>query len=849
MGYNVTTETKNAFLANVVQDATITVNATDGTTTWNNSNIVQNSLTIDRYSVSSNDIEIGNVSSAELMLTLNNQNLDDVTIEGANLNVSISVNSSQVPLGVFTVDEVTRLGTLINIVALDYMVKFDKKIDVSNFSSSMTPNQILNVCCYDCNVTLGSVSDMLNTSITLDPTSIEGEDTTYRDLIMWVAQITGTNAYIDYQGYLTLSCYAIGTPTDNIDVTNYIDCDMQGYEVEVTGVEVISGDDKYITGTDGYVISIENNELITSTNVNTILGNLNSRLVGFAYQPWSASTLPMPWIWPMDRVNLTKKNESTVNTIVTNCNYRLNANNQFAGRGESPRSKGYARVAPMTQAQRTVIKALEQRTSDKIDEAIQDSVAFNELVSNALGLFATAVEQTDGSFIYYLHNKPTLAESNEQWRMASGVFSVSTDGGTTWNAGFTAGGEAVLQALMTGILRSPGKTSATDNVMGFYADATTNNATFGIGSMSGNHITYDGANIDIETDWLDFDSDTQTVILGDTINQQTKIGNSSIVMEAGIFPPPYSETPTIGAALESSMDGLSLTARLDLGPVGQRVTSRMTQRGMTDIVAEKFLLDYSGGIPSDTITFYSQFGGTTERNNWSKRVLDLDQGFVLSAKWGSEDEWHDNFKVGWSGKITSALREGHNFGGTTVNFGEQYTGQVSFWGNTVNKVGIAVTNTQDNKQYAILGRSDHFAMYDYSADAEVFRISPPKLLKNGDNWGSSSSVSISSRTSNTWTSVGGIELPAGTYLVVASADWSTNATGQRKISLNTTPNSSPSWGFVYLDYRNAVSGDYTTNRIVASVRLTATTTVYMNVWQNSGSSLTIYPRASIFKLA
>ena len=77
-----------------------------------------------------------------------------------------------------------------------------------------------------------------------------------------------------------------------------------------------------------------------------------------------------------------------------------------------------------------------------------------KLIINGLGLYFTREELATGGYRFYLHNQPTLANSDIQYYMSANGLMVSTDGGQTWNAGFNAQGEMILQALSTITLRA-----------------------------------------------------------------------------------------------------------------------------------------------------------------------------------------------------------------------------------------------------------------------------------------------------------------------------------------------------------------------------------------------------------
>lgn len=80
--------------------------------------------------------------------------------------------------------------------------------------------------------------------------------------------------------------------------------------------------------------------------------------------------------------------------------------------------------------------------------------SFSEILSNSLGLFFTRVERTGGSYQYYLHNKPLLANSQYQWTINAGGFAVSQDYGQTWTAGIDAQGNAIFNSLSANVVRA-----------------------------------------------------------------------------------------------------------------------------------------------------------------------------------------------------------------------------------------------------------------------------------------------------------------------------------------------------------------------------------------------------------
>ena len=85
----------------------------------------------------------------------------------------------------------------------------------------------------------------------------------------------------------------------------------------------------------------------------------------------------------------------------------------------------------------------------------QDLNDLGKLIINGLGLYFTREALPSGGYRFYLHNQPTLANSDIQYYMSANGLMVSTDGGSTWSAGYDAQtGEMILQALSTITLRA-----------------------------------------------------------------------------------------------------------------------------------------------------------------------------------------------------------------------------------------------------------------------------------------------------------------------------------------------------------------------------------------------------------
>lgn len=111
----------------------------------------------------------------------------------------------------------------------------------------------------------------------------------------------------------------------------------------------------------------------------------------------------------------------------------------------------------------------------------------------------------------------------------------------------------------------------------------------------------------------------------------------------------------------------------------------------------------------------------------------------------------------------------------------------------------------------------------------------PKIT---DPTATTSNKSIASGT--TWTEFTNFSLPAGTHIVEVVARFASNASGRRALNLSDSSGGSYYPSLFSQDNRAAVDGNYTFLHINTVIHLAAAKTLYINVAQNSGSSLSTY---------
>lgn len=459
--YKVSQEVKNLFNKNYIQVADITVNGVNESFSVAENEIVQGSLSIDRYSVSNSKIEVGSAVAAELTLKLKNDDgkYDNTVFEGAEVFVKIGIKKWDahrwenavihwIPCGYFTIDEPPRALSTITISALDRMILFDKTVDTDKLSFPMTVADLLDKICTICGVTMATDITRLpnkDYQITAYP---EGQDLTYRTLLQWCAALTGTCAFMNYDGNLELKWYE---QTDlTISPSERYNSDMQENDVAITGVYFKdAANTEYISGTDDYCLDLSSNGLLQD-NVQVVLDTLYVSLKGFSYRPYTATIKSAPYIYPMDMIHYEDAKGEVHDTIITNVTFGMNLSTSIAGKGETTQKQKYSQSGGLTKQQATILEKLRENLDKAMTAKEQAQLELNRLLSNSLGLNIVTIPQDDGTQVYYFCDGETLESSNIIYTFKANGFAWTkdwNDGNPVWKYGFSKDGNAIYNML------------------------------------------------------------------------------------------------------------------------------------------------------------------------------------------------------------------------------------------------------------------------------------------------------------------------------------------------------------------------------------------------------------------
>ena len=407
---NVSQDIIKSFNEGNQQTALIEVTTGSKTFTITEADIIQGGLKIDRYCVTNSKIEVGSAVASELSLKLRNYDgkFNDVSFEGAVLNVKIGIHAANtselgkfilgksvlgfakglgnfilgtgrlgdysvdtevywVPCGLFIVDTPPRKLSTISISALDYMVLFDREVNASALSFPIHVDALIQKICSICNVTLATdVSVLPNHYFSIGGLPDTNQKLTYRQLLQWCAQLTGTCAFMDGSGRLVLKWYEQTGVT--ITASERYSSDMLENDITITGFTCDDGKgNTYLSGTADYTLDLSDCGFLTNA-YEGVLKELQAARGGFAYRPYSATIKSAPYLFPLDMIRYKDKDGVVHDTIVTNVTLALNCNTAISGAGETVTSSSYAQSTSGVTSQqaatdRVNLKKINQRAT------------------------------------------------------------------------------------------------------------------------------------------------------------------------------------------------------------------------------------------------------------------------------------------------------------------------------------------------------------------------------------------------------------------------------------------------------------------------------------------------------
>lgn len=341
--------------------------------------------------------------------------------------------------------------TIIELECEDNMRKFDRDYSASKLKYPATRKQIIQDACKVCGVTLDTLN-FYQDSYQI-PARPDDEALTFRQVIAWTCQIGCQYARCDKYGRLTIKWYDTEIADANrvaINSTNGFTPNLD--DVVITGVQVTeylestSTDEEassYLYGEEGYVLKISENKLIPQGTGEVVANIIGEKCVGMSFRPFETECLTDIVLEAGDAVLITDRKGNKYKSYLTNVVLQPGTFEQISCNAESAARNSSKTYSLVTQAAVDARKSVWKERTTR-EQALQE---FKDRLDNSTGVYTTVQTQQDGSQIFYLHDKPTLAESKAVWKMTAEAWGVSTDGGQTWNGGMTVDGDTIVRIL------------------------------------------------------------------------------------------------------------------------------------------------------------------------------------------------------------------------------------------------------------------------------------------------------------------------------------------------------------------------------------------------------------------
>lgn len=443
-------------------------------------------------------LQIENEDTSELLDSAGEQILDST---GDTIIVHKNAVIEKTRICTVTVIEQPEDETVtIDLTCEDNMRKFDRNYSDSKLKYPATRGQIVRDACEVCGVTLQTLNFYRDDYIVQNRPNDEA--LTFRQVLQWVAQIGCQWMRCDEYGRLCVNWYGFvneeeltvdelgvlktqdgsnvnlnfsnsdgalsadnGTLLENDGILRLFATDEKGNiseiettygftphhtDVVITGVKVTeysesSSDNPqtYMVGTEGYVLGISGNKLIRVGDGQTIASIISEKCVGMRFRPFESECPTDVALEAGDSLIIVDRNGKIYTSLLTTTTLKPGSGQKIACNAKSAAKNSSTQYSQATQAFVTARNMVKQEKTER-EKALEE---FGKRIDSATGVYTTVEPQENGSKIFYLHDKPTLAESQAIWKMTSEAWGVSTDGGQTWNGGMTVDGDTIVRIL------------------------------------------------------------------------------------------------------------------------------------------------------------------------------------------------------------------------------------------------------------------------------------------------------------------------------------------------------------------------------------------------------------------
>lgn len=355
------------------------------------------------------------------------------------------------------VDSPYQNSSLITLTCEDNMLLFDRDYSESKLIYPATRAQILRDACEMCGVSLETLT--FGNSDYIVNTRPSDEKLTFRQVIAWTAQLGGQFLRCNSDGKLCCGWYDLKNYEADTVNEEYFDViasnssvTVNSEDVIITGIQVTAyqenqseeeAADTSLYGKTGYVIAIADNKLIEKGTASTVAAMIGERVTGMRFRPFSASTLNNPTYEAGDICIIKDRKGVSYKSFITSSTFQVGKYHTVQCGAKSAAKNSSKQYSVFSQVQVENRKNFQREKTER-EKAVEE---FNKALDSASGMFPTEVKQEDGSTILYVHDKKTLKDSKNVFKITSNAVGFSTDGGKTYPFGFTINGDFLTRIL------------------------------------------------------------------------------------------------------------------------------------------------------------------------------------------------------------------------------------------------------------------------------------------------------------------------------------------------------------------------------------------------------------------
>ena len=733
----------------------------NGTQTFTSENVKLGTFSLNRYSSSAIAPEFGNVSAGELVFSIDTTTTSATLERGDIITGSWSENGTTTSIGEFVVTNLVKGYNELNVTCLDKMILLDGVADLTGITYPITAASFIDTIYRQGLGLTVTIDTNVYSSVSLN-TPAFSDDFTYRQVLSKVCECMGANAW--YKDGLKIGFYK--TSNKSITDEDYMSEDTtdDGFTVEVNVTDDINA--KAVEIVDNEItISIIANPFLsqyTETEKTALATAIKSNIGNVTWYGGNITMLPDPTVNIMDIVEVETMDGSTKAFPITSITYGINENTNIIAKIDSADNDyNYSLTREMGRVKDEIenleiggVNLLHDTNAPSLTKvyATNDRYWSNAAYTGAVGSFitisdpptptisngveitVTTTDTRDKSLTWYRSARVPLTEGDTYTlscyaRLTSGTkgtVALYYGAGTYdyWTQEITSTDWVRIKRTFT-LDSQYMTTDGTRVYIGVQGDTAGTIQMCGFQLEEGTKMTAYNRSLDTDTQvertssyfWHDDEgahvSDTPNALTGkNVLIDSDSVDIRNALNTLATF---YAEDNWgYFSVFNATGDNAIFTAG------GFRSQNESFSIISSDQEAVHTTYDTIHAAGVNQVTLKERIGMLTDDGENYYAADDASKVIALHTAAGGEKQ----FRFNSDGTITFHTNTKLNMGGTNPST----TQEVIFWGNSGNKIGIAVTNTVDNKQFGLQVRGGNIRLYNYT-DAQTEYILYPILTK------------------------------------------------------------------------------------------------------------------------